>query len=113
MGSECSEGSCETSSSSCGSGCEDSCCPACKGSCEGAPLECGASMWEASFFQAMKEVQVEILKAKMQKVMGAKMDKAADAVLESMGAKWQAMLAQSKAKDDFREKLSRLWQEGK
>jgi hypothetical protein len=70
-------------------------------------------MWEAAFFQAMKELQVEAIKAKMQKTFGPKMDKAADAIIESMGVKWQAMLAQSKAKDDFREKLSRLWQEGK
>jgi hypothetical protein len=70
-------------------------------------------MWYGAFFQAMKEVQVDLLKAKIQKAWGPKMDKAADAVLEAAGVKWQSMLAEAKAKTELREKLSRLWQEGK
>ncbi|MBI3291978.1 MAG: hypothetical protein HYZ73_04125 [Elusimicrobia bacterium] len=69
-------------------------------------------MWGQSFFQAMKAAQVEILKAKIQKAWGPKMDKAADAVLEAMGVKWQSMLAQAKAKADLVDKLQGLWQEG-
>jgi hypothetical protein len=70
-------------------------------------------MWTGSFFQAMKEVQVDILKAKLQKAWGSKMEKAADAVLESMSTQWQSMLAQTQAKDQLRERLQGLWQEGK
>ena len=115
MGGECQGESCGTGSraSSCGSECDEECCSACGGDCGGDPMECAAQMWHASFFQAMKQLQVETLKAKMQKAWGAKMDKAADAVLEAMGVKWQSMLAECKAKEDLREKLSRLWQEGK
>jgi len=69
-------------------------------------------MWGASFFQAMKSAQVDILKEKIRKAWGAKMDKAADAVLESMGVHWQSMLAQAKAKDELRQRLQGLWQEG-
>ncbi len=91
--------------SSCGS------CQACGTSCGGNPVECALAMWGQSFFQAMKAVQVEIMKAKIQKAWGQKMDKAADAVLEAMGAKWQSMLAEAKVKAEVREKLQGLWQE--
>ena len=69
-------------------------------------------MWVGAFFQAMKQAQVDILKAKIQKAWGPMMDKAADAALESMGAMWQSILAQAKAKEEFRSKLQKLWQEG-
>ena len=62
---------------------------------------------------AMKQVHVDVLKAKIQKAWGAKMDKAADAVLEAMGVQWQSMLAQASAKAELRERLQSLWQEGK
>ena len=62
---------------------------------------------------AMKQVHVDVLKAKIQKAWGAKMEKAADAVLEAMGVQWQSMLAQSSAKAELRERLHGLWQEGK
>ena len=70
-------------------------------------------MWTCAFFQAMKEVQIDLLKAKIQKAWGAKMDKAANAVLEAMGAQWQSMLAQSQAKTGLRERLRSLWEEGR
>jgi hypothetical protein len=70
-------------------------------------------MWHASFFQAMKAVQVDVLKAKIQKAWGAKMEQAADIILEAMGVKWQAMVAQAKSHADVREQLARLWQEGR
>jgi hypothetical protein len=69
-------------------------------------------MWVGSFFQAMQAVQVDLLKAKLQKAWGSKMDKAADIILEAMGMKWQAMVAEAKAKTDVRSKLEALWQEG-
>jgi hypothetical protein len=70
-------------------------------------------MWSCAFFQAMKQVQVDLLKPKIQKAWGAKMDKAAEAVLEAMGVQWQSMVAQGQAKAQLREKLSALWQEGR
>jgi len=69
-------------------------------------------MWSCSFFRAMKEAQVDVLKAKIQKAWGAKMEKAADAILEAMGVQWQSMLAQAGAKANLRERLQGLWQEG-
>ena len=113
MGGTCrtSDESCETSSGACSSS-GASKCPCGSSTCGGDPLECAASMWGCSFFTAMKELQVELLKAKIQKAWGAKMDKAADAVVEAMGVQWQSMLAQSKAKTQFRERLAGLWQDG-
>lgn len=70
-------------------------------------------MWSCAFFQAMKQTQVDVLKAKLQKAWGSKMDKAADAVIEAMGIQWQSMLAQAGAKVQLKEKLSALWQEGR
>lgn len=75
-------------------------------------MACAMGMWVGSFFQAMKAVQVDLLKAKIQKAWGSKMDKAADIVLEGMGAKWQAKMAEIQLKADVRSKLQALWQEG-
>ena len=108
--SSCGEGSCETESCE-SSSCESSGgCQACGGQCGGDATACGVQMWSAAFFQAMRAVQVDILKAKIQKAWGPKMEKAADIILESMGAKWQSMIAQAKAKADVREKLQGLWE---
>ncbi len=113
MGSSCdvragsceSGAGCETEKGECGGGR----CP-CGTECGGDPIECASGMWTGAFFQAMKQTQVEILKAKIQKAWGSKMDKAADAVLEAMETQWQSMLAQGKAKGTLREKLRSLWQ---
>ena len=111
--SECSGNVCETGAAS-----ESECrtsnkgCPCGTSGCSGDPMDCATGMWASSFFQAMKEAQVELLKAKIQKAWGQKMDKAADAVIEAMGVQWQSMLAQAKAKADFRQRLAGLWQEG-
>ena len=105
-------GSCETNqASSCGTPSQN-CCP-CGGPCGGDPIACSMYLWKGSFFEAMKEVQTEILKAKIQKAWGPKMEKAADAVLEAMGTKWQSMLAESQAKTTLRSKLQSIFQEGK
>ena len=114
MGNDCSSGSCETRSSET-SGCDSSrdCCKACNTACGGDPIQCASAMWSSAFCTAMHEVQVELLKAKIHKAWGPKMDKAADAVVESMGTQWQSMLAQSKAKCDFKSKLRALWSEQK
>ena len=113
---QCEGGSCETKSGECGeSSCESSCeskCP-CGTDCGGDPVSCAMGMWGKSFFCAMKELQVEIMKEKIKKAWGAKMDKAADIILEAMGAKWKAKLAEVSVRADVREKLARLYEEGK
>ncbi len=106
MASECSTGSCET-------GADSDCCKVCNTACGGDPVACTTAMWSCAFFTAMKEVQVEIVKAKIQKAWGQKMDKAADAVVEAMGMQWQSMLAQTKAKGDLQSKLRAVLNEGK
>lgn len=68
-------------------------------------------MWKQAYFTALKAVQTDIMKAKIQKAWGARMEKSADAVFESMGGIWQSMLAQSKAKSELYEGLARAMQE--
>ncbi len=87
-------------------------CP-CGTNCGGDPVACSMGLWAGSFFEAMKAAQVEILKTKIQKAWGAKMDKAADAVLEAMSVKWQSMMAGSQAKAGLRAKLQSIYSEGK
>lgn len=111
MSNACSTQSCECDDKA-GACSEETSCSACGTSCGGDPVACATAMWGQSFFQAMKAAQVEVLKTKIQKAWGAKMEKAADAVLEAMGVKWQSMLAQTKAQADLADKLQNLWQEG-
>lgn len=113
MSGECSTSACETprSAEPCGSETRGGC-PCGTSGCSGDPVDCAAGMWTCSFFQAMKDVQVDLLKAKIQKAWGAKMDKAADAVLEAMGVQWQSMLAKAQAQAEVRERLRSLWTEG-
>ena len=105
MENKCSSqsGSCETHEEQNCSTQSESCCP----------IEKVTDMWACAFHQAMKEVHVDILKAKIHKAWGPKMDKMADAVLESMEVKWQSTLAQGKAKMDLKEKITRIMTEGK
>ncbi len=112
MGSACATSSCDAGESSEAQGASSRC--GCGSStCGGDPVECATGMWTCAFFTAMKQVQVDLLKAKIHKAWGAKMDKAADAVVEAMGAQWQSMLAQAQAKAGLRERLQNLWQEGR
>ena len=105
MENKCSaqSGSCETH--------EEQSRPAQSSSC--CPVEKVTEMWGCAFHQAMKEVHVDILKAKIHKAWGPKMEKMADAVLEAMGVQWESMLAQGKAKVDLKEKITRIMTEGK
>jgi hypothetical protein len=75
-------------------------------------VDCAADLWKDSFFQAMKQAQVETLKAKILKTWGPVIDKEADALIEAMGAKWEAMIAQVKAAEacgEFKGKIRDLW----
>lgn len=96
-------GSCETHQEECCSAESTSCCP----------IETMTDMWTGAFKQALKEAHVDILKSKIQKAWGPKMDKMADAVLEAMETQWLSTLAQGKAKVDLKEKITRIMTEGK
>ena len=112
MSADCSSGACEVKGSgSCES--ETRCACPCGTDCGGDPISCAVGLWSGSFFQAMRAAQVELLKSKIQKAWGQKMDKAADAVLEAMGVQWESMLAQAGARAALRERLAGLWKEGK
>lgn len=102
-------GSCQTSTE-----CQSSSgCPCGTPGCSGEPIDCAVGMWSCAFFAAMKGVQADLLKAKIQKAWGARMDKAADAVIDAMGAQWQSMLVQAQAKTELRQRLQAIWQEGR
>ncbi len=104
--SECekSESSCQThpDENECKTGTSESCCP----------IEMAAQKWSESFCQAMKEVQVDILKQKIKKGWGAEMEKVGDAVIESMGMQWHAMLSKAKAHVDLRENIKKAFLSG-
>ena len=88
----------------------------CSPSAEECPIECAAGMWKGSFFEAMRETQVDILKAKIHKAWGPMMEQVADALLESMEACWHAKLAQvhaAEAASGFKEKLHHIMTEEK
>ena len=108
MAPECTTESCDVESRECSSGG----CSCGNAGCSGDPLDCAVGLWTCSSFQALKEVQVELLKSRIHKAFGAKLEKAADAAVEALQGQWQSMLAQSKAKTDFRDRLRGLWQEG-
>jgi hypothetical protein len=88
--------------------CADSQCP----SQADSPVDHVAGLWKDSFFHAMKEVQVETLKAKILKAWGPMIDKEADALVKAMESKWEAMTAEVKAQeacDGFKHTLRDLW----
>jgi hypothetical protein len=75
------------------------------------PIECAAEMWKGSFFQAMREVQVDMLKVKIREAHGEMMEQAAHELLESMNAFWQAKMAEAHASEaacGFKEKLCEI-----
>lgn len=96
---------CETASCSSGSDC---CTDNCSSDC---PVEHMAKMWGSSFGQAIKEAQVEVLKAKILKAWGPMLDQGADSLLETMSAVWaskQADIRVAEAKQAFQQRLRDL-----
>ena len=95
-------GVCESASqvSSC---CDDKC--SCGGHCGGDPIKCAMASWKCAFHDALHQVMVDTIKVKIQKSFGPKMDKAADAVMVAMEAKWMAKMTESKAKMELMEKI--------
>lgn len=104
------ENKCDTHASDCGT--KDSSCHS-KAAEECCPVEKAIKCWDSAFCEAMREVQIDILKTKIKVAWGSNLEKAADAVLESMGAKWQSMLANNKAQTNLREKIVKIWNEEK
>ena len=96
-------GSCQTNASSCGPKPEGDCCP----------VTMATDLWTCAFHQALKEAHVEVLKNKILKAWGSKMDKTADAVLEAMETCWKSSLAKGKAQYDLKDKLAKIMTEGK
>jgi len=57
-----------------------------------APFEMVMVMWHKASFEAYSELMVEKLKKRIEAANGPVMDKVADALTESMGKEWQAMI---------------------
>src|SRR5665213_2424382 len=110
---------CDTKTCNCGHGCGCGCgchasaasqtqtcqCHHCGGACGGDQMVCKMLIWKNSFHQAKKSIQVEILKEKIQKKWGSKMEKEADVILDLMEAKWKSMQAVDQAKEELLEKF--------
>ena len=54
---------------------------------------------------------IEKLKKRIEAANGSVMDKVADALMESMGKEWQAMIQKSSAKRELHEKLAKIMSE--
>lgn len=82
----------------------------------GGPCEQATQTWSDSFTQAMKQAQVDLLKARILKAWGPVMEQSADAMLELMGTLWQTKIAEERtvaAKADFVNRLRDLWLQDK
>ena len=84
---------------------------ACGSDCCSDPATCQMMMLKAAFCEAMKATAVDIMKEKIKKAYGQKLDKAADAVLETMNVKMQSMKAMVKAKENLLAKLQTICDE--
>lgn len=94
----------ERSSGCCGQGQEEHC---------DDPTSKIIGSWMQAFFQAKHQVQVDILKSRIQKVWGAKLEKAADAVMETVEAVFQSMLTKGQAKEKLKSQLQAIFWEGR
>ena len=68
-------------------------------------------MWHKASFAAYSELMIEKLKRRIEAANGSVIDKVADALTESMGKEWQAMIQKSSAKKELHEKLARIFSE--
>ena len=100
-------GACETSQTP-QTHCENKCPCGC-----GGDHPCPIHMWMCSFHEAKKAVAVDILKAKIQKLWGPKLEKEATAVLEAMEAKCASLHAADHAKAELKEKFEQICKESK
>lgn len=75
------------------------------------PYKMVMAMWHKASFEAYSELMVEKLKKRIESANGPTMDKVADALTESMGKEWQAMIQKSSAKKELHEKLAKIMNE--
>ena len=75
------------------------------------PFEMVMHMWYKASFKAYSELMIEKLKKRIEAANGSVMDKVADALMESMGKEWQAMIQKSSAKRELHEKLAKIMSE--
>ncbi|MBI5208583.1 MAG: hypothetical protein HY927_01260 [Elusimicrobia bacterium] len=66
-------------------------------------VEAMVRVWQESFEHAAHDLRVEVLKQKMRKAWGSRMDPIADAVIALMNCEWKA--AHGKGDSKQREKL--------
>jgi len=75
------------------------------------PFEMVMHMWYKASFKAYSELMIEKLKKRIEAANGPVMDKVADALMESIGKEWQAMIQKSSAKRELHEKLAKIMSE--
>ena len=115
-GEECGDG-CGSEHSTCQCACHTCGAPNCSGCAhmhggKADPVKMSVIMWKQAFFSAMMESHKEKIKKKIEMAWGSQMDKAADAVVESMGKQWQSMMQDAGAEKELRDKLARMFSEG-
>jgi hypothetical protein len=76
------------------------------------PFEMVMGMWYKASFRAYSELMVEKLKKRIDAANAPVTDKVADALTESLGKEWQAMIQKSSAKRELHEKLAKIMSEG-
>jgi hypothetical protein len=67
--------------------------------------------WHKAFFSAHHEALTERMRKRIETTYGPTMDKAADAVFETIGKVWSSMLTQSEAKKELASKLQKIFSE--
>ncbi len=80
------------------------------------PFDNAPDVWLKDTVEAIRQVKLEILREKVRKQLGPKLEKAADAVMPALGAFWATILAQSEAsqaKENLREEIRKVFSDGK
>lgn len=77
------------------------------------PIQHAMMAWHNAFFAAHHEAMKDRMRKRIEAAYGPTMDKAGDAVIETVGKVWSAMLTQSEAKKDLVSKLQKIFSESK
>jgi hypothetical protein len=75
------------------------------------PIQHAMIAWHKAFFAAHHDALAERMRKRIEATYGPTMDKAADAVFETIGKVWSSMLTQSEAKKDLASKLQKIFSE--
>jgi len=75
------------------------------------PIQHAMIAWHKAFFAAHHDALTERMRKRIETAYGPTMDKAADAVFETIGKVWSSMLTQSEAKKDLASKLQKIFSE--